>query len=211
MTRLTWDDMGERYYESGVDKGVLYIDYLGVAWSGLISVVQSPTGGEPKPYYLDGFKYLNLSSAEEYEATINAFQAPAEFLQCEGIASIQNGLFAGEQPRKEFGLSYRTRIGNDVSEEIGYKIHIVYGCLASPSERSHGTINDSVDPLTLSWKITSRPDSNFTGLKPTAHFVIDTRLVEEPLLTDFQEIIYGSDVEVAYIPFAVDLIEMFSA
>lgn len=215
MAKLTWDGPGERFYESGVDKGVLYVDYVGVAWNGLISVDQSPTGGEAKPTYIDGFKAFQRSSPEEFEATITAFQSPPEFDQFLGRKAIQNGLFAGEQPRKMFGFSWRVRVGNDVSEELGYKIHIVYNAMAAPSERSNQTISNEVSPVELSWKITSMPDSvdwsPTEAIKPTPHFVVDTRLVPEPLLTDFLDIIYGSDTEVPYIPYATDLIAMFAA
>src|SRR6266508_615160 len=211
MTRLVWDTDGQRLYENGVDQGVLYIDYIGTAWPGLISVSESPSGGEPRPYYIDGQKYLNLASAEEYEATINALSSPAEFNQCEGVLGIQNGLFATQQRRKTFGLSYRTMIGSDTDPDLGYKLHIVYHALAAPAERVNNTINQSPEPMTLSWHITSMPDPwATTTIKPTAHFVIDSRLTTPTLLADVEDMLYGTDIQAAEIPYVYDLIAMFS-
>lgn len=210
MTRVIWGASGERYYETGVDRGMLYINYLGVAWSGLISVTESPSGAEPRPFYLDGFKYLNLASAEEYEATIVALSSPPEFKQCEGIKSIQNGLFATQQPRIPFGLSYRTLIGNDHTPDLGYKIHIVYNALAGPAERIHNTVNEQSEAEQLSWSITTAPHGEVTGIKPTAHFVIDSTLTDPALLEELEGIFYGTDIEVPYIPTAQELIDMFS-
>lgn len=211
MTRLVWDTPGERLYENGVDRGVLYIDYVGVAWPGLVSVSESPSGGEPRPYYIDGQKFMNLATAEEYEATINALSSPAEFNECEGMLGIQNGLFATQQRRKTFGLSYRTMIGSDTDPDLGYKLHIVYHALAAPAERTNNTINQSAEPTSLSWHITSMPDPGIAGIKPTAHFVIDSRFTSSTLLSDTEDMLYGTDTEVAYIPYAYDLIAMFSA
>lgn len=210
MTRVEWDTPGERIYENGVDRGMLYIDYLGVAWSGLISVNESPSGGEARPFYLDGIKYMNLSAAEEYEATIVALSSPPEFAACDGVANLQNGLFASQQPRISFGLSYRTLISDDMNPERGYKIHIVYGALAAPAERQHNTLNDQAAPLQISWHITAAPDPGITGIKPTSHFVVDSTLTDPELLDELEGFLYGTELEVPYIPYAADLIEMFA-
>lgn len=211
MPRLDWTAVGERFYETGVDRGVLYADaFAGVAWTGLISVDESPTGGEAKPYYIDGVKYLNISSAEEFEATINAFYRPYEFGLCDGIASIQNGLFVTQQPRKSFGLSYRTMIGNDVdASDHAYKIHLVYNALAAPSSRSNNTLGDSADPADFSWEITTLPPA-ITGYKPTSHFVIDSRFTSSGLLSTLEDILYGNDVESARLPTPTELIAIFA-
>lgn len=210
MTRVEWDTPGQRIYENGVDRGMLYINYLGVAWSGLISVNEAPSGGEPRPYYLDGFKYLNLASAEEFEATITALSSPPEFNACEGVADLQNGLFATQQPRISFGMSYRTLIGTDMNQDHGYKIHIVYNALAAPASRENNTLNDQAAPLQLSWHITSAPHVGITGIKPTAHFVIDSTLTDPVLLEELEGIFYGTELEDPYIPLAQDLIDMFA-
>lgn len=210
MPRLSWSAVGERFYETGVDQGVLYVGTNpGVAWTGLTSVSESPSGGEPKAYYIDGIKYLNLSSAEEFEATVNAFNSPPEFGPCDGTVSIQNGLFVTQQPRKPFGLSYRTKVGNDIDgSDHAYKIHIVYNALAAPSERSNNTIGDSTDPNSLSWSITTRPPL-VTGFKPTAHFLIDSRLTPQEVLTEIEDILYGSDANSPRLPSALELTDLF--
>lgn len=212
MTRLSWSALSERYFEGGVDRGVLYIGVdAGVSWPGLISVSESPRGGEARPYYLDGVKYLNLASKEEFEATINAFSAPKEFAPCDGVSSIQNGLFATQQPRKAFSFSYRTRVGNDTEgKEHGYKIHLVYNALAGPSERNNSTLGDSVEPNTYTWQITTLPPS-LTGRKPTAHFVIDSRYTPRVLLSTIEDILYGSDAAEARLPMVSELITMFQS
>lgn len=212
MSRISWNAPGERFFETGVDRGVLYVDLnAGVPWTGLISVSESPSGGEARPYYQDGIKYLNLSSKEEFEATINAFTAPKEFAPCDGVSALQNGLFATQQPRKAFSLSYRTMIGNDVDgQEHGYKIHLVYNALAGPSERSNNTLGDNVDPNSLSWQITTLPPS-LSGLKPTAHFVIDSRYTPAGLLKAIEDILYGSDAADPRMPLASELVTMFQS
>lgn len=210
MARLDWGALGERLYETGVDRGVLYIGANGVAWTGLISVAESPSGGDAKPYYLDGVKFLNISAAEEYEATLEAFYNPPEFAVCDGIASVQNGLFVTQQPRKSFNLSYRTKIGNDVDQsDHAYKIHLIYNALAAPSDRKNNTTGDSVEPSTFSWGITTLPPS-ITGFKPTAHLVIDSRFTLVATLTAVEDILYGSDVNVARIPSPDELVTLFA-
>ena len=210
MTRLNWGTTGERYYETGVDKGVLYVESTnGVAWNGLISVSESPSGGEPQPYYLDGFKFLNLASAEEYTATIQAFSSPSEFNICDGTVAISPGLFATHQPRKSFGLCYRTKLGNDVDGiGYGYKLHLVYNALAAPSERNNATLSDSTDPIELSWGITTTPPL-LSAYKPTAHMVIDSKKTNSILLATIEDILYSSTS--ARLPLPSELVTLFSA
>lgn len=210
MAKLNWNAPGTRFYERGIDQGTLYIgEKPGVAWSGLVSVNESPIGGAPRPYYLDGYKYLNIASSEEFEATIEAFSSPIEFSACDGVGEIHNGLFATQQPRKPFSLSYRSTIGNDLTgKNTGYKIHIVYNALAAPSEKNHKTLSDdaSLDPY--SWHITTRPPK-LSGRRPTAHFVIDSRYTPTELLSDINDILYGSDELMPRLLSADELVEMF--
>lgn len=191
MTKLIWGAAGERFFEAGVDRGVLYVPgFIGVAWNGLKAVNEAPTGGEPQPYYIDGFKYANIATAEEYNATLEAFSSPPEFAICEGSIQLAAGLFATQQPRKSFGLSYRTQVGNDLSDVAGHKIHLVYSALAAPAGRSNSSIGTSTDPLELSWDISTRPPLS-TGYKPTAHLVIHTAKLTAPQLIALETIIYG--------------------
>ena len=210
--RLNWDAPGARYYEMGVDRGVLYVGAdAGVAWTGLISVAEAPSGGEAKPYYLDGEKYLNLSASEEFEATITALGAPREFGPCEGQKSIQNGLIVTHQPRVQFGFSYRSRIGNDTEgSEHGYKIHLVYNALAKPADRSWSTTTSDASPVTFSWGITTLAPS-ITGLKPTAHLVVDSRYTDNDVLAAVEALLYGDEAVNASLPSPDDLIAIFSA
>jgi len=210
VPKLVWGSVGERIYETGVDRGVLYVGSTpGVAWNGLISISESTSGGSAKPYYMDGVKYLNIASAEEFEATLNAFSAPREFGPCDGIASIQNGLLATQQPRKSFGLSYRTKVGNDVDPEHGYRVHLVYNALAAPSQRSHKTFGSSIDLTDLSWSITTLPPS-ITGYKPTAHLIIDTTLADSDAVAAAEVILYGDDSHSARIPTPDELAAIFA-
>ena len=195
---LAWDQTGERYYETGVDRGVLFLldangAYSnGVAWNGLTTVSENPTGGEPTALYADNIKYLNLMSAEEYEGSIEAYTYPDEFTECDGSAAIADGVYVGQQTRKTFGLAYRTKIGNDVAgQDLGYKIHLIYGCLASPSEKSYETINDDPDAIQFSWDITTTPVS-VSGVKTTATVVIDSTKVDADDLAAFEAVIYGT-------------------
>lgn len=181
MARLVWDSTGEHLYETGVRRGVLYLldendgDYPeGVAWNGLTAVTESPSGAEATAIYADDIKYLNLYSAEEFGATIEAYTYPDEFAQCDGSATLVNGAEIGQQSRKAFGLCYRTAVGNDVAgEDFGYKLHIIYGCKASPSEKSYQTINDSPEAITFSWEVTTTPVA-VTGFRPTATVIVDS-------------------------------------
>ena len=197
MARLEWDKTGERVYESGVDHGVLYVmdgtgAYgTGVVWNGLTAVTESPSGAEPNPQYADNIKYLNLISAEEFGATIEAFTYPKEFEQCDGTASLAPGITIGQQTRKTFGFSYRTKVGNDVEgQDAGYKLHLVYGALAAPSERAYSTINDSPEAITFSWEVTTTAVA-VEGHKPTAILTIDSTLVDEADLTALEDLLYG--------------------
>lgn len=202
MSKLIWDKTGERFFETGVDRGVLYVQDDtgaygdGVAWNGLVSVSENPTGGEPEAQYADNIKYLNLMSTEEFEATIEAFTYPAEFEVCNGSVEAGTGVQLGQQPRRAFGFSYRTLIGNDVvGQDLGYKIHLVYNALAGPSEKSYETINDTPEAITFSWDITTTPVP-VTGFKPTASLVIDSTKVDPADLAAIEELIWGKDAVV---------------
>lgn len=199
MSKIVWDKTGERIFETGVKNGVLYpIDNQGVysngvAWNGLTAVTESPSGAEATPLYADDMKYLNLMSAEEFGATIEAYTYPDEFAECDGSASIATGVNIGQQARKIFGLSYKTTIGNDVDgNDHGYKLHIIYGAQASPSEKAYATINDSPEAITFSWEVTTTP-VNVTGFKPTASLVIDSTKADKAKLTALEEILYGKN------------------
>ena len=199
MAKLVWDKTGERVYETGVKQAVLYTlneegAYTdGVAWNGVTAVTESPSGAEPTALYADDMKYLNLMSAEEFGATIEAYTYPDEFAECDGSATLVNGVSIGQQPRKTFGLCYRTTVGNDTdNNEYGYKLHLVYGCLAAPSESAFNTINDSPEAITFSWEISTTP-VNVTGHKPTARLTIDSTKVDKAKLAALEEILYGKD------------------
>jgi hypothetical protein len=212
MTRLAWATVGERFFEAGVDRGVLYLDgYEGVPWNGLISVTESPTGGDVTPYYIDGIKYFNAVAAEEFEATIEAYTYPDEFAKCDGSIRISNGLFANQQPKLSFGLSYRTKIGNDVDgTEHAYRIHLVYNAIAAPTERAYSTISESIEPDNFSWKIVTKPPV-FTGYKPNAHFMIDSREVPTDLLVEIENILYGTVGTPPRLPDVDELISLFKS
>lgn len=198
MAPLEWDLVGERLYETGVDRGVLYLpdangDYIeGHAWNGLTTVTESPSGAESTPTYADNIKYLNLVSAEEFGATIEAYTYPDEFGQCDGTEQPEPGIYLGQQGRRSFGLAYRTRLGNDLDgTDHGYKLHLVYGALAAPSEKAYATINDSPEAITFSWEITTVPVA-VTGYKPTALLTIDSTKVDPTALADLEDILYGT-------------------
>lgn len=199
MPKLVWDKDSTRLYETGVDHGVLYLKDgdgtypKGVAWNGLITVTQSPSGAESTPLYADNMKYLNLRSAEEFGATVEAYTYPEEFEECDGYASLAKGVLIGQQSRKMFGLCYRTKIGNDTDgEDHGYKLHLVYGCDAAPSERGYQTVNDSPNAITFSWTISTTP-VNVKGFKPTASIEIDSTKVDKEKLAALEAELYGSD------------------
>lgn len=201
MAKLVWDETGKRLYETGVSKGVLYVQSddgtygNGVAWNGLTAVNESPSGAEATPLYADDIKYLELTSTEEYGASIEAYTYPEEFEQCDGSAELGAGVTIGQQPRKAFGFCYRTLIGNDVkNNDYGYKIHIVYGAKAAPSEKAYQTVNDSPEAITFSWELTTTP-VNVEGHKPTACVTIDSTKVDAAKLTSIEEALYGSDTK----------------
>lgn len=198
MSKIVWDKTGERYYETGVKNGVLYLQTNGVynngvAWNGLTAVTESPSGAEATALYADDMKYLNLYSAEEFGATIEAYTYPDEFGECDGSKELVEGVTIGQQTRKAFGLCYRTVIGNDTDGEAhGYKLHIIYGAMASPSEKAYATINDSPEAITFSWEVTTTP-VNVTGAKPTASVVIDSTKADPTKLAALEVILYGKD------------------
>lgn len=197
MAVLVWDDAGKRFYETGISKAVLYPidsngDYpLGVAWNGLISVSENPSGAEPTPLYADNIKYLTLISAEELALTLEAYTYPDEFALCDGSVAGQTGVLLSQQPRTIFGLSYQTKVGNDVDGDAhGYKIHLVYGCLAAPSEKPYQTVNDSPEAITFSWEVSTTPPT-VTGYNPTSLIVIDSRTADPTDLAAFELLLYG--------------------
>lgn len=199
MAKIIWDADGDRLYETGVRHGVLYVRNdagtypTGVAWNGLTSVSESPEGAEVTALYADDMKYLNLISAEEFKATVEAYTYPDEFAECDGSASLVEGMTIGQQTRKTFGLCYRTVVGNDVlNNEYGYKIHLIYGCLAAPSEKSYETINDSPEAITFSWELSTTPVA-VSGHKPTASVVIDSTKMDADDLAVIEASLYGAD------------------
>lgn len=205
MAKITWDNTGERYYETGVKNGVLYVQEAGaypkgVAWNGLTAVTESPSGAEATALYADDFKYLNLMSNEEFGATIEAYTYPDEFAECDGSAALVEGVMLGQQKRKTFGLCYRTVLGNDTEgNEYGYKLHIIYGALAAPSEKAYATINDSPEAITFSWEVTTTP-VNVADHKPTASITIDSTKVDADKLAALEAVLYGSESEEARLP-----------
>ena len=201
MSRITWDNTGERLYETGVKMGVLYpiqsdgAYSKGVAWNGLTAVTESPSGAEATALYADDIKYLNLMSNEEFGATIEAYTYPDEFAECDGSASLAKGVTIGQQKRKTFGLCYRTSLGNDVDgTDHGYKLHLVYGCLAAPSEKAYSTINDSPDAITFSWEVSTTP-VNVANFKPTSQITIDSTKADAVKLAALEDILYGKEGE----------------
>ena len=197
MAKITWDDTGKKIYETGVDRGVLYpiatgTTYgTGVPWNGLTAVNESPSGAESNPQYADNIKYLDLTSAEDFGLTIEAFTYPVEFEECDGSAQLAEGITIGQQTRKMFGFSYRSLVGNDTQgTDYGYKIHLVYGCKASPSEKSRSTVNDSPEAITFSWEITTTP-VNVNGHKPTSHLIVDTTVADAGKVTQLETKLYG--------------------
>ena len=214
MAKLIWDKTGERFYETGVKNGVLYTvnnegAYTkGVAWNGLTAVTESPSGAEATALYADDIKYLNLMSAEEFGCTIEAYTYPEEFEACNGEAELAPGVKIGQQKRATFGFSYKTSVGNDVDgSDYGYKIHVVYGCLASPSEKAYATINDSPEAITFSWEVTTTPVS-VEGYKPTAHLEIDSTKIDAEKLALLEAKLYGSESEEATLPLPSEIAEL---
>ena len=216
MSKLVWDQTGERLYETGVKYGVLYVQEgaaypKGVAWNGLTAVTESPSGAEATALYADDIKYLNLMSAEEFGATIEAYTYPDEFMACDGSASLSEGVYIGQQARKSFGLCYRTTIGNDVANnDYGYKLHLIYGALASPSEKAYSTINDSPEAITFSWEVSTTP-VNVTGHKPTACLTIDSTKVAPEKLAALEEILYGKEQAEPRLPLPDEVVQIMTA
>ena len=207
--KLVWDEIGKRQYETGVSKGVLYplvsgAYPKGTAWNGLTGVTESPSGAEATPLYANNAKYLNLMSAEEFGATIEAYTYPEEFAACNGELELATGVSIGQQSRVPFGMSYQTKIGTDTNADAGYKIHLIYGAQAAPSEKAYATVNDSPEAITFSWEVTTTP-VEVPGFKPTACLTIDSTKVDAVKLKAFEEIIYGSESEEARLPLPAEV------
>ena len=216
MTKLNWDVQGERYYETGVSKGVLYPfkegKYAnGVAWNGLTAVTESPSGAEPTPLYADNIKYLNLLSNEEFAATVEAYTYPDEFAECDGSAELAAGVSVGQQKRIPFGMSYVTKVGNDTDgQDYGYKIHLIYGALAKPSQKNYATINDNPEAITFSWELSTTPVA-VPNLKPTACITIDSKKVTPEKLKKIEDKLYGTESEEATLPTPTELAALIAA
>lgn len=215
--KLVWDETGKRFYETGVKMGVLYVQGddgqygNGVAWNGLTAVNEAPSGAEATPLYADDIKYVELRSAEEFGATIEAYTYPEEFEVCDGSAELAPGVNVGQQDRKAFGLCYRTIIGNDVKKnEYGYKIHLIYGAVAAPSEKAYATVNDSPEAITFSWEVTTTP-VEVPGLKPTACITIDSTKVDAEKLAALEAKLYGDESTEPELPLPSEIAEMFKA
>lgn len=216
MTKLAWDLIGEKIYETGTDRGVLYIPNgsgvynTGFAWNGLYGLTESPTGAEPNPQYADNIKYLNLLSIEQFGATIEAYTYPEEFGQCDGTASPEPGIALGQQTRKTFGLSFRSRVGNDLDgPDHGYKLHLIYGALAAPSEKAYATMNESPEAVTFSWDLTTTP-VEVPGYKPTASLTIDSTKVDATTLAALEDLLYGTVGTDPSLPLPEAVLAMFA-
>ncbi len=214
MAKLVWDKVGEHYFESGVEKGVLF-PYkenkyqAGIAWNGLTSVNENPSGGEANAIYADDIKYLNIRSAEDFGATIGAYTYPPEFGECDGSASIAEGVTIGQQKRAMFGMSYVTKIGNDVDDaDHGYKIHLIYGATVAPSGKEYSTINESPEAVEFSWELSTTPVP-VEGYKPTAHIVIDSTKVDKTKLEEFEKTLYGDESTESKLPMPTEVITAF--
>ena len=217
MVALTWDDTGKRQYEMGTDHGVLYpmtttgTYGTGVAWNGLTAVTESPDGAEANDMYADNIKYASLRSAETFGATIEAYTFPDEFIPCDGGAEVTDGVVFGQQSRSKFGFSYRTQIGNDVKQDAGYKLHLVYGCQVTPSEKAYQTVNDSPEALTFSWELSTTP-VNVTNMKPTALLILDSTKVNSTKLAKIEDKLYGGGSETgAVLPTPDEIAEILNA
>jgi hypothetical protein len=210
VPRLQWDASGEHLYETGLDRGVLYVgDNAGVVWNGLVSLDEKSSGGTSDAFYIDGERYLNIAELEEFGATLTAFTYPDEFMVCDGTQPLDNGLFVMYQPRKPFGLTYRTLIGSDeAGSNLGYRIHVLYNCLAAPSERNNQTLTDSPSMMNFSWDLTALP-TEMTGFRPSAHVMIDTTIAHPGAVSDAENILYGSVTSAARLPTFSELIEIF--
>ena len=214
MAKLVWDQSGQRFYETGVKHGVLYLQDesgaypTGVAWNGLTAITESPSGAESTPLFADDMKYLELFSAEEFGATIEAYTYPDEFEACDGSAELVEGVTIGQQTRKSFGLCYKTVVGNDIQgNDLGYKIHLIYGCKAAPSEKAYQTINDSPEAITFSWEVTTTP-VNVEGFKATSRLIVDSTKVPAEKLAVLEEKLFGSESEAACLPLPDEIAEL---
>lgn len=216
MAKLTWDVVGDRTYETGVDHAVLYPQVAGtypkgVAWSGITAVSESPSGAEANPFYADNIKYLNLMSVEEFGASIEAYTYPPEFAACDGSVEITKGITIGQQKRQAFGMAYRTILGNDTEgNSYGYKLHLIYGALASPSEKAYNTVNESPEPNTFSWEITTTPVT-VEGHNPTSSLVINSKDVDAAKLAELEAILYGSENEEPRLPLPDEIATLFKS
>ena len=217
MAELKWDNPGERYYETGVKNCILYVQDAegnypkGVAWNGITAITESPSGAESEPLYADDTKYLNLISNEEFGATIEAYTYPDEFAECDGTAELAEGIKLGQQPRKQFGLCYLTTLGNDLKKnDYGYKLHLVYGCMAAPSEKGYATINDSPEAITFSWEVSTTP-VDVPGFKPTAHIEIDSTKIKPEDLAKIKAKLWGSATEEATLPLPNEIKTLITA
>ena len=214
--KITWDKSGERYYETGVKRGVLYVMDKGaygngVAWNGLTAVTESPSGAEASPMYADNIKYLNLYSAEEFAATVEAYTYPDEFAECDGSAEIAPGVTIGQQKRKTFGMCYTTVLGNDTDgNDYGYKIHIIYGANAAPSEKAYATINDSPEAITFSWELSTTP-VEVAGHKPTASLTIDSTKTTPEKMKAIEDILYGTESQEPRLPLPSEIAEVLKS
>lgn len=216
MSKIIWDNVGERYYETGVKQGVLYPQNadgaypLGVPWNGLTAVTESPSGAESTSLYADDIKYVNLMSTEEFGATIEAYTYPVEFAQCDGSAQLMEGVMIGQQKRNAFGMTYVTTVGNDVmGNDYGYKLHIIYGAMASPSEKSFSSINDSPEAITFSWEVKTTPVP-VTGHKPTASITIDSTKVSAEALAALEAVLYGTEDAEPRLPLPDEIITIMT-
>ena len=214
MARLIWDEVGQRFFETGVKNGVLYVQdndgsyKNGVVWNGLTAVTESPSGAEETPLYADDVKYLTLRSAEQFGATIEAYTYPEEFEQCDGSAQIANGVTIGQQARRAFGLCYRTAVGNDIQgQEFSYKLHLLYGCTVAPSEKSYSTINDNPEAITFSWELSTVPVP-VDGFSPTASLVIDASKVDEGKMQQLEDALFGDEQNEAKLLLPNEIMEM---
>lgn len=211
MAKIVWDRVGERYFQTGVDRGVLYAQgETGVAWNGLMSVNESPTGAEAKPFYLDGYKYMNKSSREEFEGSIEAFTYPLEFEVCDGTKNLGRGLQLTQQRRKSFGLSYRTRVGNDIDgTDHGYKVHLIYNALALPSAKTYSSIGENPEATTFNWSFSTKP-IRVPGHRPVPHMIIDSTQTQQSLLIALEDILYGSTLASPRMPLPSEVITLFA-
>ena len=214
MAKLVWDQTGQKFFETGVSNGVLYVSdgqggyQTGVAWNGLTQVAENPSGAESNPVYADNIKYLNIISAEEFGATIEAYTYPDEFMECDGSAQVVAGVNIGQQARKSFGISYRTRVGNDVAgDNLGYKIHVIYNCQAAPSGKTYSTVNESPEAITFSWEVTTTPVP-VEGFRPTATVVFDSTKLDAEKMAAVENALYGGASSEAALPSIEELLAL---